>query len=219
MIDGHLKNTAVTETELQRLIDRAREGDQQALASLFTRYRAKLRRMIALRLDQRLNGRVDPSDILQEAFIDLAGKLKNFDRKGDLPFFVWLRLVTGERLLQVHRRHLATRARDARMEASLPGKSFPDASSVLLAEQLVGSLSSASGKAMKLETHAQLQRSLSEMDETDREVIALRHFEELSNIEVAHILGLSPTAASNRYIRAIRRLKESMNSQSSASEV
>lgn len=199
------------ELDTESLIHDAKDGDQAALAVLFERYRDRLRRMVDLRMDQRLNGRVDPSDVLQEAFIDLAARLKDFERKGDLSFFLWLRLVTGERLLQVHRRHLAAGMRDARKEVSIGQDGVPNASSVLLAGQLIGPLTSAAEKVIRAETRAQLQATLDKLDDIDREVIALRHFEELSNLEVAAVLDLSPTAASNRYIRAIKRLKETLN--------
>lgn len=193
------------------LIERARAGDQDALAALFETYRDRLRRMVDLRLDQRLAGRVDPSDILQEAFIDLAQKLNDFARKGDMPFFLWLRLVTGERLLQVHRRHLATGMRDVRKELPVARHGVPNASSLLLAGQLIGSLTSAAERVIKEESKARVHKTLEGMEDLDREVIALRHFEELSNLEVAQVLGLSPTAASNRYIRAIKRLKDCLS--------
>lgn len=200
--------------ETVQLIERARAGDQSALADLFERYRERLRRMVDLRLDRQLAGRVDPSDVLQEAFIDLARKLKDYDRRGDMPFFLWLRLVTGERLLRVHRKHLTAGMRDARREFSLGRHGVPGVSSILLAGQLVGPLTSAANKVIRAETQAHLQNALNSLDEIDREVIALRHFEELSNVEVARVLDLSATAASNRYIRAIRRLKESLNEDS-----
>lgn len=196
--------------DVEVFVERARAGDQQALAALFELYRGRLRRMVDLRMDQRLAGRIDPSDVLQEAFIDLAAKLKDFSRKSDMSFFLWLRLVTGERLLQVHRKHLAANMRDARKEVSIGRHGVPNASSILLAGQLIGPLTSAAEKVIRAETQVRLNETLNQMDEIDREIIALRHFEELSNLEVAQVLDLSPTAASNRYIRAIRRLKESL---------
>jgi RNA polymerase sigma-70 factor (ECF subfamily) len=175
---------------------------------LFERHRQRLRRMVELRLDDRLRGRVDPSDVLQEAFIDLAHKLAEYDRKGNLPFFLWLRLVTGERLLQVHRRHLTAEKRDARREARVLPDGLPEATSMALAALLVGQWTSAGQRMVRLEMQAKLHETLQQLDDVDREVIGLRHFEELTNAEVACVLNLGKTAASNRYIRAIKRLKE-----------
>ena len=209
---GHAtKSTApdrATDDRATSDVDLAIRGDRDALARLFERHRQRLRRMVELRLDDRLRGRVDPSDVLQEAFIDLAHKLAEYDRKGNLPFFLWLRLVTGERLLQVHRRHLTAEKRDARREVRLLPDGLPEATSMALAAMLVGQWTSAGQRMVRLEMQAKLHETLQQLDDVDREVIGLRHFEELTNAEVACVLNLGKTAASNRYIRAIKRLKE-----------
>jgi RNA polymerase sigma-70 factor, ECF subfamily len=194
------------------LVRRAAEGDEAALAELFARHRDRLRQMIRLRLDRRLQGRVDPSDVLQDAYIDLAGKLPEYAGKPAMPFFLWLRLVVGERLLRVHRHHLGAAMRDAGREISLFQGSLPPASSALLADHLLGRITSASRAAVRAEQQLHLQEVLNGMDPTDREVIALRHFEELSNDEVASMLGLSKAAASKRYVRAMLRLKAILSS-------
>lgn len=165
--------------------------------------------MVRLRLDRRLQGRVDPSDVLQEAYLDLASKLPSFAEKPPMPFFLWLRLVTQERLLRLHRQHLGAAMRDAGREISLHDGSM-QASSVSLAAHLLGDITSASRAAAKLEMRWLLQEALNGMEPTDREVIVLRHFEELSNDETATVLGLTKAAASKRYVRAIVRLKSTM---------
>jgi RNA polymerase sigma-70 factor (ECF subfamily) len=192
---------------LDDLVRRAAGGDEAALAELFDRHRQRLRHMVRLRLDRRLQGRVDPSDVLQEAYIDLARKLPEFVNKPPMPFFLWLRLVTGERLLRVHRQHLGAAMRDAGREISLHRGAPPPASSVSLAAQLLGQFTSASRAAARAETQLLLQEALNAMETIDREVIALRHFEELSNDETAAVLGLTKAAASKRYVRAMLRLK------------
>ena len=141
--------------------------------------------MVRLRLDRRLQGRVDPSDVLQEAYLDLAAKLPEYASRPAIPFFLWLRLVAGERLLRVHRHHLGAAMRDAGREVSLHQGAFPEASSASLAAQLLGQLTSASQAALRAEMQLLLQEALNGMDPIDREVLALRHFEELSNDEVA----------------------------------
>lgn len=192
----------------EELIDRAKAGDEQALAELFECYRSRLRRLVDLRLDRRLQGRIDASDVIQEAYIDLAQKLPSYEQRSDLPFFLWLRLVTGERLLQIHRRHLGAEKRSVDMEVSLYRGSMPAAESITLARGLFGQFTSPSNGAIRAEIQIRLQELLNGMDAIDREILVLRHMEELSNEEAAKVLGLKKTAASNRYIRALKRLRE-----------
>lgn len=189
------------------LVRKATEGDAAAMAELFNRHRDRLRRMVLLRLDRRLQGRVDPSDVLQDAYVDLAQKLPEFAERSALPFFLWLRLVVGERLLRVHRHHLGTAMRDPGREISLERGALPHASSASLAAQLLGRITSVSRAIARVELQRMLQEALNGMEPIDREVIALRHFEELSNDEVAATLGLTKAAASKRYVRAMLRLK------------
>jgi len=192
---------------IDELVQRAACGAEEALAELFSCYRGRLRQMIQLRLDRRLQGRVDPSDVLQDAYIDMAEKLPEYAGRAAIPFFVWLRMIVGERLLRVHRHHLGAAMRDATREISLHRGAFPEASSVSLAAQLLGQITSASRAALRAEMMLRLQEVLNAMDPIDREVIALRHFEELRNDEVAAALGLTKAAASKRYVRAMLRLK------------
>src|SRR5215470_17233679 len=186
--------------ETEDLLLRAERGDQDALAALWERHRKRLRQMVRLRLDRRLQGRVDPSDVLQEAYIDMAERLPDYVR--DRPFapYLWLRLVAGQRLMQIHRRHLGAAMRDAGREVSLYRGALPQASSVSLAAQLLGRFTTASQAIVRAEVQLQLQAALNGMDPIDREIIALRHFEELSNAEAAEVLGLETSAASKRYI-------------------
>lgn len=164
--------------------------------------------MIRLRLDRRLQGRIDPSDVLQEAYLDLAARLPDYAHDRSMPTYLWLRLVTGQRLAQEHRRHLGTAMRDAAREVALHPGPWPQASSASLAAQLLGRLTTPSQAAIRSERQLQLQEVLDRMDPIDREILALRHFEELSNSEAADVLGLSKTAANNRYIRALGRLRD-----------
>lgn len=194
--------------DLEALTQRLREGDAQAAGAMFDACRGRLRRMVRLRLDRRLQGRLDASDVLQEAFLDVQRKADEFATRPDLPAYLWLRLVVSERLLILHRHHLGAQARDAGREVSLGRGGPPAASTESLANLLLGRLTSPSQAALRAERQRRLHDALNGMDPTDREVLALRHFEELSNGETATVLGLSKTAASNRYIRALKRLKE-----------
>ena len=198
--------------ELQDQLRRLAAGDQQALAELFARYRDRLRRMVKLRLDRRLQGRVDASDVLQDAYLDVAQRAAEYAASPTMPVFLWLRFLTGQRLLMVHRRHLGAKMRDAGQEVSLYRGALPQASSVSLAAQLLGRMTSPSLAAVRAEMQLKLQEALNGMDPIDREVLTLRHFEELSNAETAAVLGLQKAAASNRYIRALKRLKEILSS-------
>jgi RNA polymerase sigma-70 factor (ECF subfamily) len=195
------------------LLGRALAGDELALAALFDAYRERLRRMIRLRLDRRLSGRIDSSDVLQDAYLDVRRRITEYARDPSaMPFHLWLRLVTGQRLTDLHRHHLGSQMRDAGQEVSLHRGPFPQASSISLAAQLLGTMTSASKAAIRAEHKLIVQEALNGMDPIDREVLALRHFEHLSNDETALVLGLSKSAASNRYIRALRRLKEILSS-------
>ncbi len=190
------------------LLRRALDGERQALAELFTRYRERLRQMVRLRLDRRLQGRLDPSDVLQEAYLDFARRLPEYAANPSLPFFLWLRGLTGQRLIDLHRQHLGAKMRDAAQEVSLYRGALPQASSVSLAAQLLGRLTSASRAAIRAETQIRVQEALNSMDPLDREVLTLRHFEMLSNEESAQVLGIKKSAASNRYVRALKRLRD-----------
>jgi RNA polymerase sigma-70 factor, ECF subfamily len=190
------------------LLRRAEAGHPQALVELFDRHRGRLRRMVRLRMDRRLQGRVDPSDVLQDAQLEVLRRAAGYAADPRLPPFLWLRLITGQRLIALHRRHLGARMRGAGQEIALHRGPMPQATSASLAEMLLGRLTSPTQAAQKAEVRVLLQEALNGMDPIDREVLTLRHFEELSNAEVAQLLGLSKTAASNRYIRALDRLRE-----------
>src|SRR5271163_3663283 len=201
------------ENDDQVLLERALTGDELALAALFDGYRGQLRRMIRLRLDRRLSGRVDSSDVLQEAYLDVRKRLDEYARDpAAMPFHLWLRLVAGQRLTDLHRFHLGAQMRNAGQEVSLHRGPFPQASSVSLAAQLLGKMTSASQAAIRAEHKLIVQEALNGMDPIDREVLALRHFEQLSNDETAQVLGLTKSAASNRYVRALKRIKEILSS-------
>ena len=199
------------DTETDELIQQAARGDTGALAELFDRYRPRLTRMVRLRLDRRLQGRLDPSDVLQEAYLDLARELPRYAADPSVPVLLWLRTVVGQRLMRVHRHHLGTGMRDATREVSLFQGPFPQASTASLASQLLGRLTSVTHAAMRAEMQLQVQEVLNQMDDMDREIIALRNFEELTNKEAAEVLGLDVSAASKRYIRALTRLQGSLS--------
>ena len=195
-------------SETDDLLRRAADGDRDAVAELFAQHRDRLEQMVLLRLDRRLQRRIDPSDVLQETYLEAARRIGEFARAPSVSVYVWLRFLTGQKLVDLARRHLGSKMRDAGREISLHRGGMPQASSVSLAAQLLGRYTSPSRAAIRAETQLRVQEALSSMDPIDREVLALRHFELLSNGEVAEVLGLSKAAASNRYVRALKRLKE-----------
>lgn len=199
-----------TEAETAALLARLRNGDQGALAELFVQYQAALRRMIDLRLDPRLNGRVSPSDVLQETYLDALQRAQHYFKHPEMPFFVWLRLIAGQRLVDVHRQHLGAKMRSVGQEVSIDAGGFPGAMSACLAARLVGNFTSPSQVVERIEVLGKVEQALNELDPMDREVLSLRHFEELNNAETAAILGIEKAAASKRYIRALERLKTSL---------
>lgn len=194
-------------SETEALIRRVEGGDERALSNLFARYRDRLRRMVKLRMDRRLQGRLDASDVLQEAFLDVARRAGEYRTDPKMPVFLWLRLITGQRLMALHRKHLGAQMRDAAQEVSLHRGALPPASSISIAAMLLGRITSPTRAASRAEMQVRLQDVLNSMDPIDREILTLRHFEELGNRETAQVLGITKSAASSRYIRAVMRLK------------
>jgi RNA polymerase sigma-70 factor (ECF subfamily) len=182
-----------------------REGDV-ALGDLFAQHRARLRRMVEMRLDNRVKGRVDPSDVLQEAFVDASKQLQGYLAQRPMPPFLWLRFLTGQRLMATHRHHLGAQMRDAKLEVPLDGHARPLVYSDSLSQHLAGRLTTPSRAVARLELQVRLREMIETLEPLDREILALRHFEELTNNEVALELGISKAAASNRYMRALVRL-------------
>ncbi len=193
-------------------------GDAHAdWGEFLSAHRDRLRRMVSLRLDQRLRGGIDPSDVIQEAFIEATERRFECERQSDaMPRFLWLRLLTLQRLHLIHRRQLGTQSRNAAREVSIHGGVFPAASSAALAAQLLGQDTRPSEVAIRAERKRWLQEGLDSMDPIDREVLVLRHFEQLRNVECARVLGLAESAATKRYLRALQRLKDILSTSEGA---
>ncbi len=194
-------------------------GDRDRVASMgadrvdwgqfLTSHRHRLRRMIALRLDQRLQGRIDPSDVIQEAFLEATERRPAYIRQPDpMPPFLWLGFLTFQRLQLVHRQQLGTRSRDAGRDVSIHTGANPGASSAALPAQLLGRDTRASEVSIRAERKRRLLDVLEGMDPVDREVLVLQHFEQLTNGECARVLELGESAATKRYLRALRRLED-----------
>ena len=195
---------------LRRLL--ASRTNPGALEAALAEHRGRLRRMVALRMDRRLQGRVDPSDVIQEAFLEATRRLPEYlHEPKPMPVFLWLRFLVAQSLQLVHRKHLGVIARDAGREISIHAGPMPQATSAALAAQLLGHDTRASEVAIRAERKLRLEQALNQMDPLDREILALRHFEQLSNAECARVLGLKETTSTKRYIRALRKLKAIFN--------
>lgn len=193
--------------QIQKLID----GGASAVAEIFSDYRERLERIVAFRLDPRIRSRVDSADILQEAFIEISRRIGEYISQPTVSCFVWMRQKTLQTLIDTHRRHFRDK-RDPEREVHFTHNADSQATSLSIARCLIDEMTSPSQAAMNAEEVDQLHLALESMNEIDREVLALRHFEQLNNNQVAEILGLSPTAASNRYVRAATRLGEILSS-------
>src|SRR5262249_20716909 len=188
------------ESDHSELLRRAGAGDVEALRALFSAHRERLKRMVHLRLSRRLAGRVDDSDVLQEAFVEISRKLPEYAREPKIPPFLWMRHLTALKLAEVHRRHLGTQLRDADREVTLHRGGLPMADSVSLAAQLLGTFTTPSQPVIKAETRLLVQEALNSMDPIDREVLALKHFEQPRMAEDAEVLGPSKAGAGRRYL-------------------
>lgn len=185
-------------------------ADTHALENAFHRHRERLKRMVRLRLDPRLQGRVDESDVLQEAYIEASRRVETDFEKASVPMFLWLRGLTIKHLIAAHRRHLGAQKRTTKRDVSLQGHDAPAANTSSMAMQLAGPLTSPSQAAIKAETRRQLQEVLESLSVADRDVLTLRHFEQLTNAETAQVLEIEESAASKRYARALKRLQEAL---------
>ncbi|MEM1227038.1 MAG: sigma-70 family RNA polymerase sigma factor [Planctomycetota bacterium] len=201
------------EDELQSLTESAARGDESALAQILELHRDRLYRMIDMRLDPRVRSRLDPSDVLQEAFVDARRRFSEYANDQKFSVYFWLRNVASNRLNKIHRHHLDAQLRDAKREISM-NAGAAGASSVYLATQLVDSSTSIGRRLVRAEVLSRVKLALDQMAEKDREVIALRHFEELSTEETAEILGLTRSGVLKRYTRVLRKLREAFGSDS-----
>jgi len=195
--------------ELMRL---AAAGDGESWQALVGRSRDRLRRVVVFRLDPRLRGRVDPSDVLQDAYLEAWQDLGSYLERPEIPFFLWLRGIAGNKLRELHRHHLGAQRRDPRREVSIQGGATAETTTTALPAQLLGDLTHASEEAVRHELKLRLHAVIDAMDPLDREVLALRYFEQLSPAETARVLGIKEKAAGVRYLRAVRRLKEILQS-------
>ena len=197
---------AANSPETQKLLDQAQQGETSAVGQLLDQHRAPLRRMIDLRLDPVLGRRVDASDIVQDVLLEASRRLADYLKNPLMPFHLWLRHIAKDHIIDAHRKHrLAKRRSVDREQSARPA--LADESSIDLAAQLFDQELTPASAAIRQEMQRRLEAALASMDEPDREMILMRHFEQLSNQEVAATLDLTEAAASMRYLRALRRLR------------
>ena len=191
----------------------------ELVAPVLEAYRARIERMLRLRMDHRVAGRVGVSDVMQDAYIEVVRRLPSYlaeeskstpEKRARMPFFLWVRFIAGQALKQTHRLHLGTVGRDAGRDVPMYSGGAPEASSLMLANALVESGISPSGIAVREEQREALNEALSSLEPADREVLFMRHFEQLSNKEIAAILELTPGGASLRHLKALGRLQRAL---------
>ena len=197
--------------QTQELIAGARRGDADAVGQLLQRHRESVRRLIDLRLDRAVRQRLDASDIVQEVLIEASRRLDDYLADPKMPFHLWLRAMAKDHVIDAHRRHRVAARRSVDREQPLVARPGLDESTLDLAARLAGHEMTPATAATWQELNRRFHAACEELDEQDREIIFMRHFEQLSNGEVATALDLSPQAASMRYLRAMRRLRSKLD--------
>jgi RNA polymerase sigma-70 factor (ECF subfamily) len=198
--------------DTEELINRTSRGDQAARHNLLEHYRDYLRRMVAVRLDRRLAARVDPSDVVQETLIEANLRLEEYLHDRPIPFFAWLRQIAASRLMENHRLHITSGKRSVTIEAT--GGALPDASSYALAHLVLADESSPSDRLIRKEQQERIRKTVAGLPPKDREVLVMRHLEQLSTAEIAGTLGISEGAVKARLVRAIIRLRAALGAES-----
>jgi RNA polymerase sigma-70 factor (ECF subfamily) len=196
--------------ETQELLDRAKQGEAGAVERLLDTHREPLRRMIGLRLDPALAGRVDASDIVQDVMLEVSQRLTDYLRSPGMPFHLWVRHIARDHMIDAHRRHRQAQRRSLDREQPIVPAGLADQSSLELAGQFLDRELTPATAAVRHELQRRMEQAVAALDEDDREIILMRHYEQLSNQEVATALQLSEAAASMRHLRAVRRLRAAL---------
>ncbi len=200
-------------TNTRRLLDRALQGDEDARRDLLELHREDLRRMVEARLDRRIAARVDASDVVQDALIEAARRLEHYLTERPLPYFAWLRQIAAERVIDTHRRHVSSQRRSILREEH--GLEIPDESAVQLIARIFADDTSPSNRVVRKERNEQLTEALAALSARDREVLVMRHLEQLSTAAIAEALGISEGAVKARLLRGLLRLRGRLRADSS----
>ncbi|MDA8563561.1 sigma-70 family RNA polymerase sigma factor [Mariniblastus sp.] len=199
--------------EIKPLLNQAKEGDESAVNALMDQYRNSLRQLIRMRLDQKIQRRVDVSDVVQDVLVEANRRLQRYLNDPIMPFHLWLRQIAKDRIIDAHRRHRVSAKRSVDREQQLAPPRGYDQSSVHLASLLGDDQMTPAAAAVQKELAQRVEESIAQLEERDCEIIVMRHYEHLSNQEIGEVLNLTEPAASMRYLRAIRRLKKLMTEQ------
>ena len=191
----------------EMLLEAARRGDADAVNTLLERHRKSIRRLIELRLDRKVQRRVDVSDVVQDVMVEASGRLGKYLDDPAMAFHLWLRQIAWDHMIDTYRRHRVSAKRNMDREQPMAATG-PDESSVDLAIQLSDPNLTPAAIATQREIAEKVEAAISQLDERDQEIVLMRHYEHLSNLEIAEVLGLNPPAASMRYLRAVRRLRQ-----------
>lgn len=194
--------------QTQELLVGAKQGDAEAVNRLLERHRQAVHRMVQMRLDQKIRRRVDVSDVVQDVFVEASRRLQEYLQNPGMPFHLWLRHIAQDRIIDAHRRHRVSAKRSVDQERALFAPAAGDRSSLDLAAQLCDGELTPAAAATQREMARKVEAAISRLDDQDCEVVVMRHYEQLSNQEVAVALGLTEPASSMRYLRAIRRLRQ-----------
>lgn len=205
-LEMDLKGTNSTDTD--RLLEQVRKGDRQALERLLARHRPAVRRFLEMRLDPRLRQRLDPSDAVQETQAEAARRIDAYLKQESMPFVIWLRRIAYDRLIMLRRRHVGAERRAATRDLPLP-----DRSSVDLGRRVLAHSATPSEQLVRRELGERVRQAIAGLDEDDREIVLMRNYEGLSNLEVAQVLDIDPPTASKRYGRALLRLRAALMSR------
>ncbi len=200
----------------EQLLAGVKEGDPGALNRLMDRHRDSLRRIVQLRLDQKIQRRIDVSDVVQDVLVEANRRLQDYINNPVMPFHLWLRQIAQDRIIDAHRRHRGSAKRSVDRERALAVPSADDHSTMDLAAQLCDRELTPAAAATQKEMALCVEQAISLLPDQDCEVIIMRHYEQLSNQEIAQALGLTEPAASMRYLRAVRKLRELLANPSSS---
>jgi RNA polymerase sigma-70 factor (ECF subfamily) len=207
--------TVSEDSRTNELLEKASHGDAAARERLLVRYRNRLRRMVALRMDRRLAARIDASDVVQEAMIEASSRLSDYLRLRPLPFYPWLRQLAWERLIELHRRHIQAKKRTVSKEE--PGVlALPEDSALELVARLAAADESPSAIFLREEMQARIHAALAQLVAHDREILVLRHLEQLSTSDTAAVLGLTESGVKSRHVRALERLRRLLEAEKEA---
>ncbi|MEM6691433.1 MAG: sigma-70 family RNA polymerase sigma factor [Planctomycetota bacterium] len=202
------------QNKTEDLLEKAREGDSMAINALLQKHRGSVRRLVEMRLDRKVQRRVDVSDVVQDVMVEANNRLERYLQDPAMAFHLWLRQIAWDRIIDTYRRHRVSAKRNMDREQPMSVPAGAEQSTMELAVQLCDPALTPAAAATQKEIAAQVETVIEQLGDQDREIILMRHYEHLTNLEIAQVLGLNPPAASMRYLRAVRRLRELLEEQS-----